>query len=88
MENRVTNNVFSDKSASIFSIFDISTFRRLMGAPEFEFKDLNKKVIKPAVEEINQLDSTITLETLLHKSGRSVQGIQFIVTAKRAIKWI
>lgn len=23
-------------------IFDIPTFRRLMGAPEFEFKDLNK----------------------------------------------
>jgi len=66
-------------------IFDIPTFRRLMGAPEFEFKDLNKKVIKPAVEEINQLDSTISLETLLHKSGRAVQGIQFIVTAKRAI---
>lgn len=64
--------------------FDLITFRKLMGIEDNKypiFRDLNSRVIKKAVEEVNlhtQLD--VCAET--KKENRQVVGIRFIIKNK------
>ncbi len=63
---------------------DLITYRKLMGVEEGEyknFKDLNKRVIKPAVAEVNKY-SSITIETEFKKQGRDIMAIKFLITKK------
>ncbi|MCA8883139.1 MAG: replication initiation protein [Rhodobacteraceae bacterium] len=60
--------------------WELDLFRRLMGvdgSPYYEvFKQLNAKIIKPAVAEVNKT-SNILLEPELRKMGRTVAAIRF-----------
>lgn len=60
----------------------IETFRRLMGVEDsayYEvFKQLNAKIIKPAVEEVNRT-SNIRLTPELRRMGRAVSEIRFLI---------
>nr|WP_240705310.1 replication initiation protein [Pacificoceanicola onchidii] len=63
--------------------WELDVFRRLMGVDGSEyyksFKQLNAKVIKPAVAEVNKVsDIIVTPET--RKMGRSVTDIRFRIT--------
>lgn len=63
---------------------DLMTYRKLMGVEEGEykkFKDLNKRVIKPAVTEVNKY-SSITVEPEFKKQGRDIMAIKFLITKK------
>ncbi len=60
----------------------IETFRRLMGVDDsayYEvFKQLNAKIIKPAVEEVNRT-SNIRLTPEFRRMGRAVSEIRFLI---------
>lgn len=61
----------------------LETFRQLMGVADsayYEvFKQLNAKIIKPAVEEVNR-SSNIIVTPELRKDGRVVTEIRFLIT--------
>ena len=60
--------------------WDLALFRQLMGVDDSDyyqrFKQLNAKIIKPAVSEVNRA-SNIVLEPELRKQGRAVVAIRF-----------
>lgn len=59
--------------------FEINEFRKLMGVKDDEyavFRDLNKRVIDKAVEEVNT-HSDIIVEPQFRRVGRKVESIQF-----------
>lgn len=64
----------------------ISTFRKLMGLDEGQydnFPDLRRRVIEPAMDEINaKTDLSISVEYI--KDGRKVLGLQFFVHEQTA----
>lgn len=62
-------------------LFELAVFRSLMGVEKnkyLNFKELNRNVILPAVQEINQ-KSDICLEVDYKKIGRSVVGLKFYI---------
>jgi len=65
--------------------WDLALFRRLMGVEESvyyrNFKNLNAKVIKPAVAEVNAV-SNIALTAELRRHGRAVAEIRFAIREK------
>lgn len=59
--------------------FDLSLFKKLMGVEKGKyetFRDLNKRVISPAVKEVNAY-SSIQVKPEYEKSGRVVNRIKF-----------
>tara|TARA_B110000879_G_C11164554_1_gene510567 strand:- start:223 stop:1566 length:1344 start_codon:yes stop_codon:yes gene_type:complete len=63
---------------------DLSLYRKLMGVKDDiypDFKDLNKRVIKPSIVEVNKY-STIEVSVDFKKIGRSVKEIRFLIDAK------
>lgn len=63
------------------SWFPMDVFRPLMGVPEGKyplFKDFNRKVISPALKEINQ-KSDIYIEANFRRSERSIVAVQFSI---------
>ncbi|MEM9435615.1 MAG: replication initiation protein [Pseudomonadota bacterium] len=64
--------------------WDLPLFRQLMGVDESayyqSFKQLNAKIIKPAVAEVNRA-SNIVVEPDLRKQGRAVVAIRFKIKA-------
>ena len=62
--------------------WSIELFRRLMGVADSsyydEFKHLNAKIIKPAVNEVNKT-SNIILTPEVRKMGRAVTDIRFLI---------
>jgi plasmid replication initiation protein len=59
--------------------FDMATYRKLMGVSDGKyeiFRDFNRRVIKPAVKEVNER-SPIFVEPELRREGRVVTGIRF-----------
>lgn len=64
--------------------FDMPTYRKLMGISQDKyavFRDLNRRVIKPAIKEVNN-HSPIHVEVELKKSGRAVTAIRFQITRR------
>jgi len=67
--------------------FDLLTYRKLMGVEDGKyevFRDLNKRVIKPSVTEVNNY-SSICVKAEFKKRGRDVVAIRFLI-AKQAEK--
>ena len=61
--------------------FDLSTYRKLMGVEngKYEvFRDLNKRVIKPSVAEVNNR-AAIRVTPEFKKQGRAVIAIRFLI---------
>jgi len=61
--------------------FDLPTYRKLMGVEEGKyevFRDLNKRVIKPSVAEVNSR-SAIRITPEFKKQGRVVMAIRFLI---------
>lgn len=61
--------------------FDLSTYRKLMGVEggKYEvFRDLNRRVIKPSVSEVNQ-HAPMVVAPEFKKKGRSVVGVRFLI---------
>ncbi len=61
--------------------FDLSLFRKLMGVEQGKyetFRDFNKRVISPAVKEVNTY-SSIQVKPEYEKSGRAVSRIKFLI---------
>lgn len=72
------------KSISQTQWFDMELFRKLMGveAGKYEtFRDFNKRVISPAVKEVNA-HSSIQVQPEFEKSGRVVSRIKFLIGSK------
>ena len=64
--------------------FDLPIYRKLMGVEDERyaaFKDLSKRVIKPAVKEVND-HSHIRVDPEYKKHGRSVVAIRFLINKK------
>lgn len=59
-------------------VFDLPLLKRLLGAPDYEWKDLNRKILQPAVLEIGNV-TTVQIDPRMVKSGRSVTGVQFLI---------
>lgn len=65
---------------------DLSTYRKLMGIPPekyLAFKDLNKRVTKVAVKEVNNR-SPISIEPEFKTKGRAVEAIRFRISKNKA----
>lgn len=63
---------------------ELGLFRRLMGVGEGKyktFKDLNKRVIEQAVDDVNEY-SPFHVEPVFKKLGRKISEIKFIIQAK------
>lgn len=61
--------------------FDLNLFKKLMGVEQGKyetFRDLNKRVISPAVKEVNSY-SSIQVIPEFEKSGRAVSRIKFLI---------
>ncbi|MGE3920536.1 MAG: replication initiation protein [Gammaproteobacteria bacterium] len=64
--------------------FDLPTYRKLMGVEDGKyeiFRDLNRRVIKPSVEEVNS-KATIQVIPEYKKQGRVVVSIRFLISKK------
>lgn len=62
--------------------FKIEEFRKLMGLPDDQypiFRDLKKRVIDKAVDEVN-LHSDMRIESQLRRAGRRVISIKFLIS--------
>ncbi|MDT0618552.1 replication initiation protein [Salinisphaera sp. P385] len=63
-------------------IWDLETFRKLMGVDGHsiyqQYKELNRKVIKPSVESINAF-TEIEVEPTIYREGKRVKRIGFLV---------
>lgn len=62
--------------------FSLPIYRKLMGVGEGKyllFKDLNKRVIKPAVNEVNRY-SPIQVKAEFKKQGRELTAIRFLIS--------
>ena len=73
-------NCFRFKGEGTTGIIPLDTWKRLMGVEEggaYEvFKNLNRKIIKPAIEEINTVsDIRVSVEYI--KEGKKVIGLRF-----------
>lgn len=65
-------------------IFDLKTFRNIMGVKEGQYKifrDLNSRVIKPALKQINEL-TELDVEVVFKRASRRVVAMQFKVSYK------
>lgn len=76
-------NCYRFKSSGTTGVIPLDMWKKLMGVEAggtYEvFKNLNRKIIKPAIEEINQVsDIYVTVEYI--KDGRKVIGLQFNIT--------
>lgn len=76
-------NCYRFKSSGTTGVIPLDMWKKLMGVEAggtYEiFKNLNRKIIKPAIEEINQVsDIYVTVEYI--KDGRKVIGLQFNLT--------
>ena len=76
-------NCYRFKSAGTTGVILLDTWKKLIGVEAggtYEiFKNLNRKIIKPAVEEINSVsDIRVTVEYV--KEGRKVIGLQFEIS--------
>jgi hypothetical protein len=61
--------------------FDLPTYRKLMGVADGKyetFRDLNKRVIKPSVAEVNN-HASINVKSELKKQGRVVVAVRFLI---------
>lgn len=76
-------NCYRFKGVGSTDIIPVETWKRLIGVEEggiYEvFKNLNRKIIKPAIEEINAV-SDIFLEVDYIKEGKRVVGLRFNIT--------
>ncbi len=65
---------------------DIETFKKLMGVHELKFyqqyKELNRKIIKPSVEEVNK-HSDVTLKVEIKRESRKVIAVRFKIYKKQ-----
>ncbi len=70
--------------------FDITVYRKLMGVSRDKyavFRDLNRRVIKPAVAEVNQ-HSPINIKPEFKKGGRAIVAIRFQVSKRSATQML
>lgn len=76
-------NCYRFKGVGSTDIIPVETWKRLIGVEEggtYEvFKNLNRKIIKPAIEEINAV-SDIFLEVDYIKEGKRVIGLRFNIS--------
>ncbi len=73
-------NCYRFKSSGTTGVIPLDTWKKLIGVEAggtYEiFKNLNRKIVKPAIEEINLVsDIYVTVEYI--KEGRKVVGLQF-----------
>ena len=62
--------------------YPVDELRSLLDAEIYpEYKDFNRRVLKPAVEEINKF-SDRNLEIVEHKQGRKVISLELVISAK------
>ncbi len=64
--------------------FDMPTYRKLMGISQGKyavFRDLNRRVIKPAIREVND-HSPIHVDAEFKKAGRAVTAIRFQISRR------
>ena len=77
-------NCYRFKTVRSTGWWNLKTFRRLMGVDDsdyyHQFKQLNAKVIKPTVKEINAV-SDIQITPEFKRSGRSISEIRFLIGA-------
>lgn len=70
------------KDVKTTGFWDIDAFRRLLGVDDVpsyqQFKVLNARIIKPAVEEVNR-HSDIIIKPYFNKNGRRVVSVRFTV---------
>lgn len=76
-------NCYRFKSSGSTGVIPLDTWKKLIGVEAGGtydvFKNLNRKIIKPAIEEINLVsDIYVTVEYI--KDGRKVIGLQFDIT--------
>ncbi len=76
-------NCYRFKSSGTTGVIPLDTWKKLIGVESggtYEiFKNLNRKIVKPAIEEINLVsDIYVTVEYV--KEGRKVIGLQFNIT--------
>jgi plasmid replication initiation protein len=65
-------------------LFDIETFRGIMGVTEYQYKifrDFNARVLRPAINQVNSY-TDINVEVALKRVRRKVVAIQFFVVRK------
>lgn len=67
-----------------YNRFTIEEFQRKMGTNYEQYKDLNRSVIKPALENINTY-TTLDVQLIEHKKSRKVEAISFSIRNKNII---
>lgn len=75
------------QSIGTTSWFSMKVFRKLMGVEDNKyliFRDLNSRVIKKAVQEVNDFTQMI-IEPELKKQNRQVVAIRFVIKQKKII---
>lgn len=65
--------------------FSIEQLRSMLDVVKYQtWADFNRYVIKTAVDEINSLSDELHISYELKRSGRSIEGIVFIINSARA----
>lgn len=76
-----------EKYRGLTDMFPVEKFKDVLGIDAnnvtyTEFKNFNRKIIKPAINEINAI-SDLNVEAHFHKNGRNIVGISFHVTQNK-----
>lgn len=65
--------------------FQIDELKQKLGCEHYEnFKDFRKRVLEPAVEEINKY-TDINVKPIIHREGRKVTKIEFLMANKSEV---
>ncbi|WP_456389100.1 hypothetical protein [Profundibacter sp.] len=76
------------KDIKTTGLWDIDDFRRLLGVDDVpsyqEFKVLNARIIKPAVQEVNR-HSDIIIKPYFTKSGRRIASVRFTIQENKQV---
>ena len=76
------------KDIKTTGLWDIDDFRRLLGVDDVpsyqEFKVLNARIIKPAVQEVNR-HSDIIIKPYFTKNGRRIASVRFTIQENKQV---
>lgn len=82
----LAHSIHFDKTKPYTRRYELEEFKQLLGAETYtEYKDFKKRVLKPAIEEINKY-SDIIIELNKVVSGHKIIAIELVVSSKSDIE--
>ena len=84
----LAHSIHFDKTKPYTRRFELEQFKQLLGAETYtDYKDFRKRVLKPAVEEINKY-SDISIEVNRIMNGHSIVALELSISSKNEVELV